>query len=301
VDFSKGRPLSAFSADWKPSWNIAGLWQAHGLNLLFGAPRSRKSTLRGYLTVCALARLAAFGRFPIELPPKRAALFLGEEIAEAEAARLLGIAAALGVPRAAIEQRITLFSPDSGLRLDQPASVESLLAFLRAQECDFVSIDPLVNFHSAPENDATAMAAVMARCVRLTAAATVVVVHHTAKPMANGPARSVSHQARGSSAIGGYTATNLLLERDGTSEFHRLHVESKYSRAEQAPLWLRADERGVWTNTEPRPQLRENVASFLAANPTASANAVADALKLRRQEALKLVKELKPREPPEPV
>lgn len=288
VDILKGKRLSAFDGTWKPTWLIDGLWQAHGLNLLYGAPRTRKSTLRGYMAVCALARLPVFGLVPAGKPWERCIIVGGEEIPEAEAARLYHIGDSLGVPRAAFADRILLFGPDSGLRLDSEASVLALRRLVATEGADLVFLDPFVNFHSQNENDNAQMATILGRLMPVTEKATLVLLHHTSKPSADNSGRSVAHKARGASAIPGFTSVNLLLANVGEedSPLSKLYIDAKYAER-KPPLNLEYHKTtGLFSISTPA----KRIAEVLKASPEASASEIARLAHVRKAEGLHLVK-----------
>ena len=289
MDVSKGKRLSALDGRWEPRWIVAGVWQAHGLNLLYGAPRTRKSTLRGYMAVCALANLPVFGTLPIETPVKRCIIVGGEEVPDAEARRLYRVADSLGVSRALLAERILLFGPDSGLRLDSDASVRTLIRLAASEGADLVCLDPFVNFHSQNENDNAQMATILGRLMPLCAESTLVLLHHTAKPSADSNGRSVSHKARGASAIPGYTSVNLLLTHVGEedSNLSKLHVDAKYAKR-HLPLNLAyAEHTGLFAISG----AAKRVAEAIKAAPDASASTIAAMARVRKDEALRIIRD----------
>lgn len=293
MDFARGKPLESLGDSWAPDWIVDALWQAHGLNLLYGAPRTRKSTLRGYMAVCALARAPVFGRLKIGVQPQRVLIFGGEEVVEAEAARLWKVCDALKVDRKELHGRLVLFGPDSGLRLDVPAHLKELGRICRAERFDLVCIDPMINFHGANENDAGQVAAIMNRLIELCASTTVVLVHHTSKPILNGEdPRTVSHKARGSSVISGYTAVNALLTHRPYGTY-LLQTEPKYAAPiPAAELSVSAD--GLWTYDD----AYERIKRVLDAKPTLAASKVIAEAGVRKEKGLEYVRMLRGGEPP---
>lgn len=293
----RAHPLGALPVSWTPSWIVKGLWQRDGLNLLFGAPRARKSTLAAYLAACALADKPAFGTIPVT-GVERVAVFLGEGILAAEGSRFHGLLNAVAGSSTPFGSRLVLFGPDAGFRLDLAAPVEPTVSYLKREKFDLVLLDPLINFHNANENEAGAMAAVMAKLQRLTEAATVVVVHHISKPVADAPERTLSHQARGSSAIAGYTSSNMLLSRKGQSNIHFLATEAKYS-PDYSSLKLTFDPTTqLWSAAEAEDLKKEelverSILGFCSASTTpSSANTIAKHVGGRRAITLALVKKL---------
>lgn len=222
-------PLVDLSPTWEPKWFVDSIWQCNALNILFGVPRARKTTLRRYLMACAFAQQKAFGRYAVGPAPNRALILLGEEILEAEGAYLHSMFASLGRDSTEFAGRIDILDAAAGVRLDT-AEVEQLYELIQTGGYDFVAIDPLINFHRQNENDAACMAGVLARTKPIWKMATLVVTHHEGKPNENTANRATSYRARGSSAIPGYTASNIRLERTEGTDYHRLTVDAKYAK-----------------------------------------------------------------------
>jgi AAA domain-containing protein len=285
-DIARAKPLSAYSPTWTPSWVIDGLWQTRGVNMLYGAPRARKSTLNAYLTVCAITETTAFGLLKVT-PIQRAAIFVGEGLVEAEATRYYDVLRAMQLDAAPYADRILFFGPDTKLRFNPETNTGPMLTTLRSHGYDFVSIDPLVNFHTRDENK-TEMADVMAKITELTEFATVSLVHHSSKPSAEQGERSLSHQARGSSAIAGYTANNIRLDRSGHSDEHTLRTDAKYS-ADHGSLRLMFND-GNWTmsTNEDEKRLLEAVAK----TPGLKRTVLVSQLGTRRNSTFALIKRL---------
>lgn len=285
-----GRALSEFSPTWVPTWVIEDLWQARGVNMLCGAPRARKSTLNAYLTVCALTGSPAFGLLKIT-PITRAAVFLGEGIPEAEATRFYEAFAGLGLDHAKFSQRLTIFGPNAALRFDPSVDVEPVRKAIQAEGYDFVSFDPLVNFHSQDENTST-MATVMANITSFTEFATVSLPHHVPKPMAGAPERSLSHQARGHSSIAGYTAVNMILERVGSSNEHTIRTDAKYTE-KHGSLNLRF-KNGIWLIKEVAAdkELREAITEAVHNNPRITRDEIVGQVKRRRGDVLETINDM---------
>lgn len=281
----KGRPLSAFEPTWEARWVIEDIWQTRGVNMLCGAPRARKSTLNAYLIVCALTGKPAFGILKIE-PIQRAAIFLGEGIPEAEATRFYTALTGLGLDPTVWSDRLTIFGPDALLRFDPDANADVVRRTLQAEAYDFVSFDPLVNFHGQEENKSS-MAPVMAQITSFTEFATVSLCHHVTKPMNDAPIRSLSHQARGHSSIAGYTAVNMVLERSGSSNEHTLRTDAKYTE-KHGSMELRF-KSGVWIINEDSPEAR--VLEALQVAPCSRTELV-DGLHMNRNRAFGVIDKL---------
>lgn len=278
-------------SEWAPEWVIEHMLQRGGLNLLFGAPRARKSTLRDYLLACAMLGESPFGRFAVQRKVERALICCGEEISEAESARLHATFLALGADPEAFRRRIYILDRETGFRLDRPDHVNVLLEKVRAESFDFVCFDPLVNFHEQKENEATAMAAVLRSAQRFSHFATTLLLHHEGKPTENTLLRDDMQQARGSSAITGYTLSNLRLTRKGRSNRHKLILDPKYS-PEKTEVDLVFSDDLSWHETK-LSDFDEYVLQQLKKFPGLSGGGLAEKLGKRRYAILKALKKLK--------
>ena len=276
--------------NWKPNWLIESLWQANSINLLFGAPRSRKSTLRGYLMACALAQRPAFDTFAIIQPVKRALLLLAEDVPEAESTRLHQLFATLGVSREEYRGRITLADSLLGFRLDDLSNVRELERYLQVEQHDFLVMDPLINFHRQNENDAAAMAGVLANARSLSRHATVVLLHHESKPGEFTRGRSGSQRARGSTVITGYTASNTRLSRLGHGNCHRLEFDPKLG-AKNPKMDILYTSSGAWRAVHLSSE-EERVLRYIEGHSGLSANGVVEGTKMKREVALAAVRQL---------
>ena len=273
--------FGALAAEWEPSWLIDSIWQTNALNMLFGAPRARKTTLRRYLLACAFTQTPAFGLYKPGPAPKRALILLGEEILEAEGAYLHAAFRALGADGKEFADRIDILDAAAGVRFDSGA-VEQLYELVEEAAYDFICIDPLINFHRQNENDAASMSFVLARTKPLWNRATLVVIHHEAKPTESTAERTTGYRARGSSAIPGFTAVNARLTRVEGTDFHRLVVEAKYAKV-QPDLELHF-KNGLWTLRKPEEEAKELKAQGL------SGSEIARTLHKRKADVLKWTK-----------
>lgn len=275
-------------SSWAPSWHIRGLWQQHGVNFLFGSPKSHKSTLRRYLLSCSLSGVAPFGidAFRVEHPVQRALLILREDHPGAERARMDAVLAEFehhATPEVA-------FARPFAFDLLQASHVGSLRKTLEQHDFDLVIFDPLVGFHSADENNASEMSQVGNALHALAEVATVVCIHHTAKSV-NDPetrsARTVGERARGSSAIPGFADVSLHLTRRLGTPLHTLEFECK-NMEEPGPLDLTLDPQ-TWLWQPPIALTPESVMAAILTAPGSSFNQIVKTLGRRRDEIRRLL------------
>lgn len=272
--FAPARWLDSLPPTYTEPWLLESIWTRNGFNVLVGAPKARKSTLRRYLTACALAGASAFGRFPCRNRVTRVLICFGEGAIEAEGALMHRACALAGLTDAG--RRVRLIKP-FGFHLDQRLSLEALKDYVADEGFDLVIIDPLLYFHGREENDALGMGKVCTALIELATTTAVVVIHHTAKAQANTPERPVTHRGRGSSTLGGAADTYLELTRTGPTT-HCLEFATR-SAEEPEKLFLNYDPIAhLWT-TEDDP-LDALILAQLRANPgLTGAELVRDLLK----------------------
>ena len=97
---------------------------------------------------------------------------------------------------------------------------------------DVLMIDPLLNFHTYDENNATEMAKlfrVMDR-IKVDFELSLILSHHYRKKERQGKAQeSLMEMIRGSSALRGWVDTTIAIEGRGKSEYRRLEFETRNS------------------------------------------------------------------------
>jgi len=285
--FSDRSKLGALPKEYIEPWIIDSFWTRSGFNVLVGAPKARKSTLRRYLMACALKGVPALDRYQCHDSVKRALVIFGEGPKEAEAAMIHRACDAVGVEDA--NDRVELVKP-FGFHLDNPSGLNALVAVVKSEGFDLVIIDPLLYFHGQDENDALGMGKVCAGLIRLSEETAVVVIHHTAKAnLAFGGTSSqpVAHRGRGSSTLGGAADTFMELSRTGLND-HKLEFATRGAVEEERLLLTYDPDTHLW-KTEADP-IKERVIAYLRTHQGATANEVHKALGGRRSEILEIVR-----------
>ena len=285
--FSDRSKLGTLPHTYVEPWLIESFWTRSGFNVLVGAPKARKSTLRRYLMACALKGVPALGQFQCHDTVERALVIFGEGPKEAEGAMIHRACDAVGVADA--DERVELVKP-FGFHIENPHGLNALVALVKSEGFDLVIIDPLLYFHGQDENDALGMGKVCAGLIRLSEETAVVVVHHTAKAnLAFGgtSGQPVAHRGRGSSTLGGAADTFMELSRTGLNS-HKLEFATR-GAVEQERLVLAYDpDTHLWkTDADP---LLEKVMAYLRTHQGATANEVHKALGGRRSEILEIVR-----------
>lgn len=283
---SRGGWLDALPDDWEPSWLVQDLLLKQGFTMLIGPPKSRKSALRRYFTAAALSGRQALG-FPT-CQVERALSLVGEGIVEAESTLQHRVCRSFGLRQHEYGKRLWLERP-LGLSLSSPAGLSDLLSLVRREKFDFVTLDPLITFHRAEENDNTAMARLCAGLLEVSSLATLLVVHHTAKPSEADQLKTVGQKARGAGALAGFVDTSLALFKRGSSNANHLEIEARYSGLTEGLELTFDHDSGLWSKRAPDDTQRR-VLDLLRAEPSLTANEVATRLQRRRSDVLGTVK-----------
>lgn len=121
--------------------------------------------------------------------------------------------------RVLISDRLHILSCNHRMRLDTDTGVQ-LIENVIAEICpDVVCFDPLIEFHSLDENNATSMMKVLQSLdqLRQDFDFTTILVHHSSKPNADN-GRSGAELLRGSSVLHGKGDSFLMIKRDEKTE-----------------------------------------------------------------------------------
>lgn len=127
------------------------------------------------------------------------------------------------------------------------ASAKALIAYCEAKDIGLVIFDSFTRFHNADENNAQAMAAVMADFGRLTSAGlAVLLIHHNRKPAFGRPGGA--NEMRGSGDILAACNVQISMRCDGNSGVVKV-TQNKNRNAEEIPafsLELLSDDNRCW-------------------------------------------------------
>jgi hypothetical protein len=141
----------------------------------------------------------------------------------------------------------------NGAPMIEPGAVARLRAFVDGSKLDVLVIDPLVSFHSVPENDNGAMDVVIKEGFGAIAGSTVAVdvLHHPGKPKP-GQAETTVEDARGASAViwavrvarvFNFMSPDEAIKLGIPEDKRRLHIRVANGKANMGPLgkakWLR--------------------------------------------------------------
>lgn len=275
--------------DWNPSWVIRYFWQKNAVNYLCGPPKAaRKSTLRRYLTACAISGYSPFGLVPVEQRVTRVLSMLIEDHPGRERKTIDTILRTVGHEAA---PHVDFLIP-YGFHLNVERHVSELVKLVQEEGYDLITIDPLIEFHNADENSANEMAEVNVSLRRLAELATVLVTHHTAKPPVDGPSRfrTVGESMRGSSAIGGAADTMVRSQKTGAGRV-KLELEGKEIPDEFASYEVEIDQHTfLWTPATPLTE--DGVLALVMERPGVTREDLQQMTSRRKGQVLSIVKTL---------
>jgi uncharacterized protein YbaA (DUF1428 family) len=222
------------------------------LTQIHGAPKSGKSVFSLYLSCLAATGECPEG--PIKIDKIVKTLYLTwEDSAWLVSQRAVQYTAGLGFGNRTIPAKLDVaaYLP---LWLDHEEKVKAFERMLATEKYELIVFDTLSYFHSAEENDASEMKAVMARLRKLARDhdLAVLYVHHRRKEFrGKGVERSpASERSRGSTAIS--AAADVIIDWGDRSEDSNLtpvEIRSKYGYSKQWEVEYQADEDGKvrWT------------------------------------------------------
>lgn len=211
-------------------WMIEGLWGRSAVGLIGGAPKSLKSWLALDMALSVATGTPALGAYAVkEQGP--ALVYLAEDALEVIRERIDGMARHRGVLFETINLHV-ITAPR--LRLDSTRDRSRLIGTVSRLRPRLLLLDPLVRLHSLDENDARAIAELLAyiRELERRFELAVILVHHTRKN-ASGP--QAGQNLRGSSDLHAFGDSNLYLRR--TRERLLLVMEHR-SAAPPDPVYL---------------------------------------------------------------
>jgi hypothetical protein len=275
--------------DWEPTWIIENVWQFGALNFLAGPPKkARKSSLRRYLTACAISGKSAFGVFPVRRRVERVLSFVIEDHPGMERRAIQSILDAHGHTRA---PHIDFIRP-LGFHLNNPHHLNELLALKAAEGYDLITFDPLIEFHGVDENSSSEMSQVAIALRKIMDEAGIVLIHHTSKPPSDGPAftsRTLGESMRGSSVLGGVFDTMIRSYFAGKGRV-KLDFEIKLPVGSEPDAFEVEIDQDTWLWRTAAPLTEDAVLQQVRLQPGITRSELVTQLARRRSDVLKIVK-----------
>jgi AAA domain-containing protein len=219
------------SAESAPRWLVEGLWGAHSVGVIGGAPKCAKTWLGLDMALSVATGTACLGKYAVP-EPGPVLIYLAEDALPVVRERIQGMARHRGLDFAGVEIH-AITAPT--LRLDREPDRTRLLETTRRLRPRLLVLDPLVRLHGIDENHAGEVAELLAyfRKLQRQFDLSVLLVHHTRKNAAGGVA--AGQGLRGSSDIHAFGDSNLYLRR--TREHLMLSSEHRAAPA-SAPVYL---------------------------------------------------------------
>ena len=208
-------------------WLVEPLWGESSVGVIGGAPKCAKTWLGLDLALSVATGTACLGRYAVPRPGP-VLIYLAEDALTVVRERIEGMARHRGLALTGVDIHV-ITAP--ALRLDREPHRNRLLETARQLRPRLVLLDPLVRLHSADENNASEVAALLAyfRSLQRQLDLSVILVHHTRKNAAGGVA--AGQGLRGSSDLHAFGDSNLYLRRVR----ERLMLLSEHRAAPAAP------------------------------------------------------------------
>jgi archaellum biogenesis ATPase FlaH len=220
-----------------------GIWPAGTGLIIAGESGDGKSLLLNQLAISLAMGWEFMG---LTVPTARRVLvFQAENTLQQEQARYVAQIRGMGITTT--PPNICYFPMEGRLELADPQIRKIMVDAIKTHQADVFFIDPLISFHSANENDNSAMRQVLdfiTEIMRKTGAGAGV-LHHFGKPTENS---KVEHRARGASAIRDWCDTMLALtvKKGQTGYLHEVTFIKVRNGRQPQPITLERDENLVF-------------------------------------------------------
>ncbi len=208
-------------------WLVQQLWGESAVGVIGGAPKCSKTWLALDLALSVATATPCLGKYTVPQPGP-VLVYLAEDALSVVRERVHGMARHRGLELDRVEIHVITAAT---LRLDRGPHRERLMETAKRIRPRLLLLDPLVRLHGIDENNATAVAELLAyfRSLQRKLDLSVVLVHHTRKNAAGGVA--AGQGLRGSSDLHAFGDSNLYLRR--TRE--RLVLSNEHRAAPASP------------------------------------------------------------------
>ncbi len=214
-------------------WLVDALWAEEGVGVLGGAPKTGKSWLALEIATAVAAGIPCLGRFDVRRPGPTL-VYLAEDALPMVRQRIAALCEARGLDLDKLDLHV-ITAPT--LRLDNEDNFRRLVATVEAIGPRLLVLDPFVRLHTADENRAGEVSAILGRLRALQRGlnTAILIVHHARKSTAG---MSPGQALRGSTDFYAWVDSLLYLKRDRHGL--RLAVEHRSAPAID-PVYLELD------------------------------------------------------------
>lgn len=187
-------------------WLVDGLWADQAVGFIGGHPKAGKTWLALELAVAVAAGRPCLGQYPVR-NKGHVLLYAAEDAAAAIKERVCAIARTRGLQD--ISRLAVGLITEPNLRLDSDEHQQRLAATVQTLRPRMLVLDPLVRLHSADENSAADVSALLhyLRQLQRQSAVAIVLVHHVRKAGADHPGQAL----RGSGDLHAWSDSSLYL------------------------------------------------------------------------------------------
>ena len=208
VELPVVRAAELVDGDPEPAWLFEGLWAESGVGLIGGEPKSFKSWLALEMATSLASGRPCLGVYDVQRPGP-VLLYMAEDAAAVVKQRLVAICRHRQLKLDSLP--IYVITADL-LRLDQQGDQQRLRHTLERLRPRMLVLDPLVRLHTANENSANEISALLAYFRQLQRAfdCAIAIVHHSRK---NGSATRPGQALRGSGDLHAFGDSNLYVRR----------------------------------------------------------------------------------------
>jgi len=212
-------------------WLVEGLWGAHSVGVIGGAPKCAKTWLGLDMALSVATGTACLGKYGVP-EPGPVLVYLAEDALPVVRERIEGMACHRGLDLAEVDVHVITVPV---LRLDREPDRARLRETIKQLRPRLLLLDPLVRLHGIDENNAGEVAELLAyfRSLQRQLDLAVLLVHHTRKNAVGGVA--AGQGLRGSSDIHAFGDSNLYLRR---SREHLVLSSEHRAAPASAPVYL---------------------------------------------------------------
>jgi RecA-family ATPase len=241
-----------------------GIWPAEGGLIWAGESGEGKSLI---LILLALHLAMGWDFLGLKIPTaRRVVIFQAENTLKTEKDRFRRMLEGLGITQ--MPPNIALYEMRERLDLASERDRKKIMAAIKSHKADAFLLDPLISFHTVPENDNVGMRRVLDFVTEISrkTGAGCALAHHFGKPTEN---RDIEHRIRGATAIRDWADTLIALTKKKTADgkfLKQLTFVKVRNGKQPKPILAEEDENFILTVAEEESRFPpEQVAAIIRA------------------------------------